>query len=358
MSGGQWAKSIDAEWAQRNQDKRIQPVHSSHPGLGAIATLVGLDQRTVDEYEAMMKAFKDTSTSGAPEVQGESLFGADKEEESADSRIFYDLLPLELAETVFDQLNGEVKWQRMHHQTGEVPRLVCCQGTIEADGSMPVYRHPSDQTLSITGWSPIVDRVRIAAEEIVGHTLNHTLIQLYRGGADFISEHSDKTLDIAKDSFIVNVSFGAQRTMRLRTKRGATPSTPTDGTSPPNRTTYRVPMPHNSMITMSLPTNAEYLHGIMADKRPRVELTDAEKAFDGQRISLTFRNISTFLNADSTRIWGQGATGKTREDAKPVVNGDAGESERMVRAFGAENQASATDWDATYGEGFDVLHLK
>lgn len=117
-------------------------------------------------------------------------------------------------------------------------------------------------------------------------------------------------------------------------------------------------MPHNSMITMSLATNAEYLHGINADKRPSIELNEAEKAYDGQRISLTFRNIGTFLSKDSSRIWGQGATGKTREEANAVINADATESEKLVRAFGSENQSSKIDWDAIYGDSFDVLHLK
>ncbi|EMC92488.1 hypothetical protein BAUCODRAFT_116138 [Baudoinia panamericana UAMH 10762] len=285
------------------------------------------------------------------------LFGDGKDVESAGSVILYDLLPADLSESIFEELIAEVKWQKMHHQTGEVPRLVCCQGSVAEDGSMPVYRHPSDETLPLQCWSPSVDKVRRAAEAVVGHPLNHALIQLYRGGQDFISEHSDKTLDIARGSCIVNVSFGAQRTMRLRTKRSAGGSMLLDGSLPP-RTTYRVLMPHNSVIVMTLPTNAEYLHGINANKRPAVEFTEAEKAYGGQRISLTFRQIATFLTADEHGIWGQGATGKTQEDARPVINGDETESERLVRAFGAENQASTIDWDAVYGEGSDVLHLR
>lgn len=179
------------------------------------------------------------------------------------------------------------------------------------------------------------------------------LIQLYRSGQDFISEHSDKTLDIVPGSNIVNVSFGAQRTMRLRTKRGAPTSEPNGA-----RTTYRVATPHNSMIVMSLKTNAQYLHGINADKRPKCELVDSEKAFDGQRISCTFRQIGTFISKDSDLIWGQGAVGKTRQEAREVVNGDVAESERMVRAFGAENAATTIEWQEIYGRGFDVLHLK
>ncbi|KAK5112543.1 hypothetical protein LTR85_011235 [Meristemomyces frigidus] len=345
---------------------------SSHPGLAALSTPAGLSQRTTTDYEkAMPEAHQSRVAADAPPAaSGKPLFGDDNEQESAGSRILYDLLPPELAVTIFEELKKEVKWQHMHHQTGEVPRLVCCQGDIDSeDGSRPVYRHPSDHTLPLRPWTPTVAKVRQAAEQCVGRPLNHALIQLYRGGADFISEHSDKTLDIVKGSSIVNVSFGAQRTMRLRTKRGATatsysPSAVVPGeeaTTPaasPGRTTYRVPLPHNSMITMSLPTNAEYLHGINADKRPGVEFADAEKACGGQRISLTFRHIGTFLSADEQRIWGQGATGKSKDEARRAISGDEAESEKLVRAFGAENQASGIRWEGVYGEGSDVLHLR
>jgi len=356
-----WLRVLERNLSAHADDASKLPPRCSHPGLAALSAVAGLDQQTVDDYEIAMQEARQRSIDSDRETpKSIPLFGEGKETESADSRILYDLLPAELAEMIFDELNREVNWQRMRHQTGEVPRLVCCQGNVAEDGSMPLYRHPSDQTLPLSAWTPMVEKVRKAAEEAVGHPLNHVLIQLYRGGTDYISEHSDKTLDVAKGSNIVNVSFGAQRTMRLRIKRGAIPAATGDDTNStsPGRTTYRVPMPHNSMITMSLPTNAEYLHGIMADKRPAVEFTEAETAFRGQRISLTFRHIGTFLSADEKLIWGQGATSKSREDAKPVINADAAESEKLVRAFGAENQASSIDWDAVYGEGSDVLHLK
>ena len=342
-------------WRKHEQNASKLLGRSSHPGLAAISALSGLDQATVNHYEDMMEEARQYSPGKAKSRNSSPLFGDGKVLESRGSRILYNLLPPELAATTFEELNSEVVWQRMHHQTGEVPRLVSCQASIGDGGSMPVYRHPSDQTLPVQSWTPSVSKVRKAAEEVVGHPLNHALIQLYRGGTDYISEHSDKTLDIVKDSFIVNVSFGAQRKMRLRTKRTG----PINGEiSPPARTTYRVPMPHNSMITMSLATNAEYLHGINADKRPAVESCADENAFGGQRISLTFRNIGTFLSPDSSRIWGQGATEKDKGKANAVINGDTEQSEKLVRAFGAENQSSTMDWEIFYGGGFDVLHLK
>lgn len=300
------------------------------------------------------------------------LFGLDKEEESSGSSIQYDLIPPDRVDGLFHRLKEEVTWQKMHHQTGEVPRLVCCQGTIDVEGNMPVYRHPSDETIALLPWTTTVDEIRQAAEVVAGHPLNHALIQLYRAGTDFISEHSDKTLDICPGSLVVNASYGAERVMRLRTKRAKSNSKPTTSSSssatapaeqpaPPqdlSRTTHRVRLPHNSALLMSLETNAQYLHSINADKRPAIELTPAEKAYDGQRISLTFRQIGTFLDAKSEYLWGQGATGKEQAEAKRVVAGDAAEVEKLVGGFGKENAAAEIEWAEWYGEGSDVLHLK
>jgi hypothetical protein len=109
---------------------------------------------------------------------------------------------------------------------------------------------------------------------------------------------------------------------------------------------------------MSLETNAEYLHSINPDKRPASELTPAEKAYDGQRISLTFRHIGTYLDAKSEYIWGQGAIGKARDEAQKIVSGNAAEVEKLLKGFGAENAASQIMWSDWYGDGSNVLHLK
>lgn len=282
-----------------------------------------------------------------------------------DSRIVHDLIipgyyhPSDpsrpLADTIFQQLYDEVRWQKMLHQQGEVPRLVCCQGEFGDDGSKPVYRHPADKTLPLLHFSPKVQWIKRAAEKLVGHPLNHVLIQLYRGGNDYISEHSDKTLDIAKGSSIVNVSFGAQRTMRLRTKKDS--KSKTGDEEDMQRETQRVAMPHNSMFVLGLKSNEKWVHGIMADKRLVAERSEAETAYSGARISLTFRHIATFLDAKETAIWGQGATSKDQRGAADVVNNDEAEAERMIRAFSQENRSNEFDWDEWYGDGFDVLHM-
>ncbi|KAI0738238.1 hypothetical protein C8Q80DRAFT_1242259 [Daedaleopsis nitida] len=287
-----------------------------------------------------------------------------------DTSVLYDFLPSDLAEGAFESLLKEVKWNKMMHRGGEVPRLVAVEGAIQEDGSFPIYRLPADESPPLLPFSPTVERIRKHIEDVLHEPVNHVLIQHYRTGADYISEHSDKTIDVVRGSKSINVSLGAQRVMTLRTKKDAlsnpkadldaptelaTPNSET-GAANTKRGTQRVPLPHNSIFVMGLETNAKWLHSIRTDKRPVKIKSEAERYQNGERISLTFRTIGTFLTKDEALIYGQGATGKTREEARPVVRGGS-EAEKLLAAFGAENHQSEFDWEAHYGQGSDVLHF-
>ncbi|KXN92503.1 hypothetical protein AN958_07450 [Leucoagaricus sp. SymC.cos] len=307
---------------------------------------------------------------------------------AGDSRVVYDLLPTELAEDAYDKLVKEVDWIRMMHRGGEVPRLVAQQGEIlDEDGSYPIYRHPADECPPLLPFTPTVQSIREHVQKVLNHPVNHVLIQHYRTGADYISDHSDKTIDVMPNSSIVNVSLGAQRVMTLRLKkdkalkeqeRQSTPGsvsmtadTSGDSTStatnshvqPPPRPTQRIPLPDNSLFIMGLQTNKKWLHGISTDKRPLPLKSPAEQVHNGARISLTFRWIGTFINPANNTIWGIGGRGKTREDARKIVDNmmtEEGmkEAEKLVWAFGEENQDPEFDWTKWYGEGFDVVNFK
>lgn len=116
-------------------------------------------------------------------------------------------------------------------------------------------------------------------------------------------------------------------------------------------------MPHGSVFVLGSRTNTRWLHGINADKRAARDRDESELAYNGERISLTFRNIGTFLDSSNSKIWGQGAKSKNSESAGWVVNGNPEETQRLIRAFGIENQSTQFDWDLVYGGGFDVLHF-
>jgi glutathione S-transferase len=111
------------------------------------------------------------------------------------------------------------------------------------------------------------------------------------------------------------------------------------------------------MFVLGPQTNARWLHGIRQDKRDDSLRSEDELAFNGERISLTFRNIGTYLDRDSRLIWGQGATCKDDSSPKQVINGHTPEADAMIQAMGSENQQSDFDWPAQYGQGFDVLNM-
>ena len=115
-------------------------------------------------------------------------------------------------------------------------------------------------------------------------------------------------------------------------------------------------MPHNSVFVLGPRSNQQWLHGVRADKRPSQEKSAEELAFDGARISITLRQIGTFYNGQSQKIWGSGAKSKKKSKAHRVSKDEA-EVDRMLQAFGRENHETIFDWKAEYGSGFDVVDL-
>ena len=116
-------------------------------------------------------------------------------------------------------------------------------------------------------------------------------------------------------------------------------------------------MPHESIFVLGPQTNKEWLHGVRADKRSAREKVDEEIAFGGERISITFRQIGTFMNQKQKTIWGSGAKSKSREKAGKISTKDHAQMEAMINAFGKENHDSDFDWKVGYGGGFNVVNL-
>ena len=268
---------------------------------------------------------------------------------------------------VFQSLNDEISWGEMSHKGGIVPRLVCNQGTIyhqkesthvpaasTPTAFKPIYRHPAAIPPPLISWTPTVEQIRHKAQDLCGHPLNHALIQLYRGGDDYISEHADKTLDIKKGSYICNYSCGALRTMIFRWKKSARGNITKqdDGTNGKmcdavavynagihyksdmgqqqqlpivstkdkefmlkkqkvtKQDKLKVPMKHNSLFLLDPQTNQFMLHSIKRDRRPKCEKTAEELAEGGARISITFRWIHTFERTTDGMLFGGGSKRK------------------------------------------------
>ncbi|KAK4694706.1 hypothetical protein P7C71_g2917, partial [Lecanoromycetidae sp. Uapishka_2] len=332
----------------RSEDKHEEAMRQ----MADIMGVNGIDSEEIIE-ESGGRPVPDSTAPGIT-LEELNLNADDTREGSGDSRIVYEALSQVLIKDSFRLLKNEVGWQTMLHRSGQVPRLVAVQGELGQDGEVPLYRHPADESPPLLPFTETTELIRREAESRLGQSFNHALIQLYRDGVDNISEHADKTLDLVRDSSIINVSIGAQRTMTLRTKK----SKNAHGTdSPSMRQSQRIKMPHNSIFVLGPRTNREWLHGVRADKRPGQEKTEEEKAFSGERISITFRQIGTFMNEKKKIIWGSGARQKSKSKAGKIMTKDGTQMEAMINAFGKENHDTEFDWDAEYGQGFDVVNL-
>ena len=121
----------------------------------------------------------------------------------------------------------------------------------------PLYRHPIDAQPEITEMTYSVRRICDVLSKKLNQKFNHVLIQLYRDGLDYIGEHSDKTLDIEKNTNIVNYTIGCTRVMRLKSKQK-------DKSIEQN---IKIPLKSNSVFVLDWQTNRKYLHFIKQDKR-------------------------------------------------------------------------------------------
>ncbi|KAK9237604.1 hypothetical protein V1525DRAFT_403648 [Lipomyces kononenkoae] len=294
--------------------------------------------------------------------------------DTIDSYIIYDFISPDISDALFyDCL--QLPWGTMYHHGGPVPRLVCIQTQPDHAGWTPLYRHPADPdtTSSLTisqQFSKSVKYISDCIEQLVKHPVNHVLIQQYRTGEDFISEHADKTVDVVPNSKIVNFSLGAERRIVFRQKKGrrghaATTTTKKEG--PVSRMSQKVELKHGSALVMGLWTNQFWTHAINPDKRPVADKTEGQKKFDGVRISLTFRYIGTFVYPDIQKplfLYGVGSTSKSRDKPANVVPVDCTDgvgwtqAVELLTAFADENRLGAEfDWAASYGNGFDVVEF-
>lgn len=264
---------------------------------------------------------------------------------AGDSFLLLDVLSDELQNRTFEYLDDEIDWNVMTHKGGPVPRLISIQGDVDADGCVPLYRHPADEQPATIPFTSYARKCRDEVSAVIGQQFNHTLIQKYRSGHDNISEHADKTLDIKRGTTIVNLSIGATRVMILRSKSDC-----------PTKIVQKITLPANSLFVMGWQTNLLFTHSIKTDKRmPRDKRPD-EQIYHGQRISLTFRNIATFVTPTGI-IFGQGATTKEPTSTKQVSSNEE-ECTLLLKAFGVENHCSCFDWDQYYGQGFDVVNFQ
>lgn len=230
---------------------------------------------------------------------------------------------------MYEKLDKEIKWlDNITHQGGSLPRLFAIQADISDKNRIPLYRHPLDNIPQPTEFSPTVFFIKNKLENACTCVFNHVLVQKYRNGADFINDHSDKTLDIQENSLIASYSAGTTRVMKMRRKRKD------------EKGVYEIQnvnLPHDSAFVLTLDENRLYTHGI----RKNCNISEP-------RISLTFRNIATFFDPKNKVVTGKGS----------VLADTSGMTlTELLHSWKDENARDDFTWDELYEKGFGKYNL-
>lgn len=218
------------------------------------------------------------------------------------------------SESIVQKLMKELDWEGMLGSKNEMlPRLQNLQADLPIVGEnadeylIPIYRYPGNYSGTewpTHPWSPtthtIKECVEKALQPLYDQKMNHCVSNLYRDGADRIDHHSDKDLDLNRNGVIVSVSLGSTRIMELRSR-----NSPGD--------VARIELPEGSMFVLGPYTNAKFTHAVLPGYE--VDFIEQNNALtkepkcrteDGGRISLTLRDVRTFLDVKTQRLFGQG----------------------------------------------------
>lgn len=286
---------------------------------------------------------------------------------AGDTELILDVVQNDINEPIVQKLMNELEWEGMLGSKNEMlPRLQNLQADLpivedNADEYLiPIYRYPGNYSGTewpTHPWSPtthaIKECVEKALQPLYDQKMNHCVSNLYRDGADRIDHHSDKDLDLNRNGVIVSVSLGSTRVMELRAR-----SKPGD--------VARIELPEGSMFVLGPYTNAKFTHAVL----PEYEVDCLEqnntltkepkcRTEDGGRISLTLRDVRTFLDVKTERLFGQGISSSCNSPQQLTEEGlrkatvkvrkeDAADRNRAVAVAAAIGVgASLTSFDKT-----------
>ncbi len=173
--------------------------------------------------------------------------------------------PATQADALLAALQAEIHWQPLHltlfGRRIAAPRLACWIGDADA-----VYTYSRTRFVP-QPWTATTAQLRDELRQQLGLRFNSVLANLYRDGRDGMGWHSDDEPELGDEPVIASLSFGASRTLRLRTRKERTAA-------------LSIELGHGSLLLMAGRTQQNYQHALPPRTRVR-----------GPRINLTFRCI-------------------------------------------------------------------
>ena len=199
------------------------------------------------------------------ELFRESKLGYDLPD--AEIEYFPEFFSREKSLNFLPQLLDTIKWKqntiKMYGKENPVPRLEAWYGD---PGKSYAY---SGIRMEPNTWTDELNEIKRSIESEVAISFNSVLINYYRDGQDRVAWHSDDEKELGKNPVIGSVSFGAERTFKLRHKQYKE-----------NNLKQSIVLKNGSFLLMKGATQHHWMHEIPRTAKPI-----------GPRINLTFRVI-------------------------------------------------------------------
>ena len=199
------------------------------------------------------------------ELFRESKLGYDLPD--AEIEYFPEFFSREKSLNFLPQLLDTIKWKqntiKMYGKENPVPRLEAWYGD---PGKSYAY---SGIRMEPSTWTDELNEIKRSIESEVAISFNSVLINYYRDGQDRVAWHSDDEKELGKNPVIGSVSFGAERTFKLRHKQYKE-----------NNLKQSIVLKNGSLLLMKGATQHHWMH----------EIHRTAKTI-GPRINLTFRVI-------------------------------------------------------------------
>ena len=180
---------------------------------------------------------------------------------------FPDFFSQTKASNLLETLIRKIEWRqntiKMYGKENPVPRLEAWYGD---PGKSYAY---SGIHMEPNPWTDELREIKQSIEVESGISFNSVLINYYRDGQDRVAWHSDDEKELGKNPVIGSVSFGAERTFKLRHKQYKE-----------NNLKQSIVLKNGSFLLMKGATQHHWMHEIPRTAKPI-----------GPRINLTFRVI-------------------------------------------------------------------
>jgi alkylated DNA repair dioxygenase AlkB len=129
--------------------------------------------------------------------------------------LFYpDFFNRQECKTFFSSLRTATLWKQesisIYGKRRDLPRLTAWYGDLDKPYSF------SGITLNPNPWTPELREIKERIETVANVKFNSVLLNLYRGGQDSISWHTDAEYELGPNPVIGSVSFGETRTFQLK----------------------------------------------------------------------------------------------------------------------------------------------